>query len=111
MRQIKNYREEEKPIIYTDETYGHKSNASQKALQSNETAVNAPISKGERCIIVDAGSEDGFVKGARLIYDGKSTSGDYHGEINKLQEVYRLASRTANPKLTTKISGLHSCWA
>ena len=44
--------------------------------------MNVPISKGERCIIVDAGSEEGFVKGARLIYDGKSTSGDYHGEMN-----------------------------
>ena len=47
-----------------------------------KTAVNVPICKGERCIIVDAGCEDGFVKGARLIYDGKSTSGDYHGEMN-----------------------------
>ena len=46
--------------------------------------MNVPASKGERCIIVDAGSEDGFffVKGARLIYDGKSTSGDYHSEMN-----------------------------
>ena len=44
--------------------------------------MNVPISKGERCIIVDAGSGDGFVKGARLIYDGKSTSGDYHGGMN-----------------------------
>ena len=44
--------------------------------------MNAPISKGERCIIVDAGSEEGFFKGARLIYDGKSTSGDYHGEMS-----------------------------
>ena len=44
--------------------------------------MNFPISKGERCIIGDAGSEEGFVKGARLIYDGKSTSGDYHGEMN-----------------------------
>ena len=58
------------------------SHASQKAWQSNEIFVNAPISKGERCIIVDAGSKDGFVKGDRLIYDEKSTSGDYHGEIN-----------------------------
>ena len=47
--------------------------------------MNVPISKGERCIIVDAGSEDGVVKGARLIYDGKSTSGDYHGELNSEQ--------------------------
>ena len=45
-------------------------------------SANVPISKSERCIIVDAGSEDGFVKGDRLIYGGKSTSGDYHGEMN-----------------------------
>ena len=44
--------------------------------------MNVPISKDERCIIVDAGSEDGFVKGARLIYGGMSTSGDHHGEMN-----------------------------
>ena len=45
-------------------------------------SANVPISKSEWCIIVDAGSEDGFVKGDRLIYDGKSTSGDYHDEMN-----------------------------
>ena len=38
------------------------------------------------------------------IYNGKSTNEDYHGEMNH-GEVYRSASRTANPKLTTKISG------
>ena len=65
--------------------------------------MNVPISKGERYIIVEAGSEDGFVKGARLIHDGNSTSGDYDGEMNsELGENFRLASRTANPKLTTK---------
>ena len=69
-------------INYTDETYIHTSHASQKTFQSNETAVHVPISKGERCINVDAGSGDGLVKGARLIYDRKSTNGDYHGEMN-----------------------------
>ena len=44
--------------------------------------MNVSISKGERCIIIDAGTEDGFFKDARLIYDGKSTSGDYHGDMN-----------------------------
>ena len=43
--------------------------------------MNVPISKGERCIIVDAGSEENL-SNARLIYDGTSTSGDYHGEMN-----------------------------
>ena len=79
LRQIRKYREEGRPIIYTDETFIHTSHASQKAWQSD---VNVSISKGERCIIVDAGSEHGFVQGARLVYDGKSSSGDYHSEIN-----------------------------
>ena len=81
--------------------------ASQKAWQSNEISVNVLISKGERCIIVDAGSEDNFVKGDRLIYDGKSTSGDYHCEMNSEKFIHtcRLALRTANPKLNTRISG------
>ena len=29
-----------------------------------------------------ASSSDVFVKGGRLIYNGKSTNGDYHGEMN-----------------------------
>ena len=44
--------------------------------------MNVPISMVDRCIIVDAGSEDGFVKGAQLIYDRNSTSGDHNGEMN-----------------------------
>ena len=66
-------------IIYTVETYIHTSHASQKVWRSNETSVNVPIPKGDRCIIVDAGSEGGF---AKLIYDENSTSGDYYGEMN-----------------------------
>ena len=79
---MKKYREEGMPIIYTDETFIHTSHASQEAWQSDETPVNVQISKGERCIIINAGSEDGFVKGAISVYDGKSSSGDYHSEIN-----------------------------
>ena len=82
LKQIKKFLEEGRPIIYTDETYIHTSHASRKAWRSNETSVNVPIAKGDRCIIVDAGSEGGFVKGAQLIYDGNSTSGDYYGEMN-----------------------------
>ena len=66
LRQIKMYLEEERPIIYTDETYIHTSHASQKAWQSN-ASVNVPVSKGDRCIIVDTGSEDGFVIGAQMM--------------------------------------------
>ena len=62
--------------------------------------MNVPISKGDRCIIVDAGSGDGFVKGARLIYDGKSTSGDFHGEMNS--KFIGLLRRQLIPNLPPK---------
>ena len=54
LRLMKKYREEGRPIIYTDETFIHTSHASQKAWQSDVTSVNVPISKGEQCILVDA---------------------------------------------------------
>ena len=50
--------------------------------------MNIPISKGERCIIVNAGSEDKFVKGAILVYNGKSSSGDYNSEMNSTKFRY-----------------------
>ena len=88
LRQMKKYREEGR-----DETFIHTSHASQKAWQSDETSVNVPISKGERCIIVNAGSEAIFVKGALLVYDGKSSSGDYNSEMNLTKFMHWLQER------------------
>ena len=51
-------------------------------MQSTDIQHYAPFNKGERIIIVHAGSKDGSVNGAQLIFKSKSKSGDYHNDMN-----------------------------
>lgn len=44
---------------------------------------NVPIGKGDHYIIVNAGSEKGFVPGAGLLFKAKSSTGDFHSEMNR----------------------------
>ncbi|XP_050508858.1 uncharacterized protein LOC126886060 [Diabrotica virgifera virgifera] len=83
LRDIKKYREDKRPIIYMDETYIHSSHTHSKSWSdhSNE-GLRAPISKGQRLIIVHAGGENGFVKNAYLKFKSNTKTGDYHSEMN-----------------------------
>ena len=57
LRAIKAYREEGRPTVYTDETYIHSSHTSSYAWDDRLGAgLKAPISKGQRLIIVHAGN-------------------------------------------------------
>lgn len=71
-----------RPIIYTDETFVHAAHTTPKRWQSENTVLAVPFNKGNRLIIVHAGSEAGFVKGAQLVFTSKSKSGDYHDDMN-----------------------------
>jgi transposase len=44
--------------------------------------VQKPTGKGERLIIVNAISLNGWVDGAKLIFQAKRKTGDYHGQMN-----------------------------
>lgn len=44
--------------------------------------VITPLNRGQRLIVVHAGSTDGFVPGTQLIYKASSSTGDYHREMN-----------------------------
>ena len=46
LRQIKSYREEGRPIFYTDGTYVHSSHAASKCWQSKDVGLKAPFGKG-----------------------------------------------------------------
>ncbi|XP_037875263.1 uncharacterized protein LOC119630329 [Bombyx mori] len=46
--------------------------------------LKKPISKGQRVVIVHAGSEDGFVPNALLLFKAGAKSGDYHDNMNYL---------------------------
>lgn len=82
LRKIKAFREMGRPIIYTDETFVHAAHTTPKCWQSEDTVLAVPFNKGNRLIIVHAGSEAGFVKGAQLVFTSKSKSGDYHDDMN-----------------------------
>ena len=44
--------------------------------------MNVPIGKGERCIVIHAGTKDGFIHNAAGVFKGKSGSADYHTDMN-----------------------------
>jgi len=83
LHQIAKYRQEGRPIIYTDETYINSSHTTlKKWTDQSNLALKTPIGKGRRLIIVHAGSESGFVPNALLIFKSGQKSGDYHNDMN-----------------------------
>jgi hypothetical protein len=44
--------------------------------------IQKPTGKGERLIIVNAISSQGWIDGAKLVFQAKRKTGDYHGQMN-----------------------------
>lgn len=83
LRQIKQFRESGKKIFYLDETWVDSNITFQKCWQSPDIhGVLPDINSKNRLIIVDIGSEDGFLEGGRLVYRANTANGDYHGQMN-----------------------------
>jgi len=82
LRKIEEYRKQGRPIVYTDETFVHTSYSAKMCWQAKDATVKIPFSRGERLIVVHAGYEGGFIKGASLLFKAGSASGDYHSEMN-----------------------------
>ena len=82
LRKIKCFREEGRDIVYTDETYVNAGHTVSKCWQTNQIGLSVPFNKGERMILLHAGSKNGFISGAKLVFKAKSTTGDYHSEMN-----------------------------
>lgn len=75
--------DKQKTVVYLDETWIHPTYTVSKCWQDNETSgVLKNDSAGQRWIIVHAGSEQGFIPGAYVIFKAKTKSGDYHDEMN-----------------------------
>ncbi|XP_023717166.1 uncharacterized protein LOC111869699 [Cryptotermes secundus] len=80
---IKKYREEGQTIIYEDETFIHSSHTRPKNwTDDTPSGYMAPVSKGQRLIIVYAGGRTGFIPGSLLIFKSHLKTGDYHSEMN-----------------------------
>jgi transposase len=73
-----------RPEVYLDETYINKNHTNQFTWYFGEDGpyVNKPSGKGERLIIVNAISYEGWVEQARLVFKAKRKTGDYHGQMD-----------------------------
>ncbi|MGR3219428.1 MAG: transposase [Candidatus Anammoxibacter sp.] len=45
--------------------------------------INKPSGKGDRLIILNAVTNNGWIDGAKLVFQAKSNSGDYHGSMDE----------------------------
>lgn len=94
LKQIQEYRNQNRRIYYMDETWinaGHTNSKSwtdttitskrQAFLDGLSIGLPVPTSKGKRLIIVHIGSEEGFVKDCEWVFESKK-SGDYHDSMN-----------------------------
>ena len=83
LRTILRYREENRNIVYMDETYLHSTYTQVKSWtdDSNE-GLKKKVTKGQKLIIIHAGGENGFVIGANLTWKSTLSTGDYHDEMN-----------------------------
>lgn len=83
LRSIRKYRDENRPIVYLDESYILSSHVAQKCwFDNSEKELCKPVSKGQRLIILHAGWEKGFIPNALVMWKAGSASGDYHSQMN-----------------------------
>lgn len=88
LRRMKSNRDKEgKPIkheIYLDESYVNKNHSNDFIWYSGEDGpwIQKPTGKGERLIIINAISANGWVNGVKLVFQSKRKTGDYHGQMN-----------------------------
>lgn len=75
IKQIKQYRNEGRNIVYGDETFI-------PMTRGKEIPSTDKNGKGKGLIIIHAGGTNGFVPGALMIYKSTQSTGDYLHEIN-----------------------------
>jgi len=84
IRQVRKYRAEGRPIVYTDESYVVTNHSTPNSWQDTTNGgLHVPVGSGDRLIIVHAGGEDGFVPHAFLQWKASQSTGDYHKNMNQ----------------------------
>lgn len=81
---MKNYRRNDRYIVYINETWINSNLTFRKCWQDddNVTGIQVDTNAKNRLIVVHAGASNGFIPGAELVYKPSSNVGDYHGQIN-----------------------------
>ena len=74
-----------RPEVYLDESYINKNHSNDLVWYFDDDGplIQKPTGKGERLIIINAITKDGWVPGAKLIFKSTKRTGDYHGQMNQ----------------------------
>ena len=72
------------PEVYLDESYVNKNHSNDFVWYSSEDGpwIQKPTGKGERLIIINAITKDGWVPDAKVVFKSTRKTGDYHGQMN-----------------------------
>lgn len=71
-------------FVFLDETWIFQHGTIGRSWQDDDKrSVKTTKVDGKRYIVLHAGNEDGFIKGAGLIFSSKTKNSDYHGEMNR----------------------------
>lgn len=88
-RPCHNHNGNTRPEVYLDESYVNKNHSNDFTWYWREDGpwVQKPTGKGERLIILNAITKDGWVPNAKLVFKSSRKTGDYHGQMN--WEIFR----------------------
>ena len=70
--------------VYLDESYVNKNHSNDYIWYSSEDGpwIQKPTGNGERLIIMNAITKDGWVPNAKTVFKSTRKTGDYHGQMN-----------------------------
>ena len=73
-----------RPEVYLDESYVNKNHSNDLIWYSRGDGpwVQKPTGNGERFIIMNAITKDGWVPNAKVVFKSTKKTGDYHGQMN-----------------------------
>ncbi len=74
------------PEVYLDESYVNKNHSNDFVWYYDDDGpwIQKPTGKGERLIIMNAITKDGWVPGAKVTFKSTRKTGDYHGQMNQV---------------------------
>jgi transposase len=73
-----------RPEVYLEESYINKNHSNDKAwyFEEDDIVIGKPTGKGDRFIILNAITKDGWVPNSKLIFKASKKTGDYHTNMN-----------------------------
>jgi len=73
-----------RPEVYLDESYINKNHSNDKTwyLEEDGIIIGKPTGKGDRLIILNAITKDGWVPNSKLVFKASKKTGDYHTNMN-----------------------------